>query len=266
MAPTALQVEGDYKRLVQVLANLLANAAKYTPEGGSIGLDLDVAGETVTIRVSDNGIGIPPEVLPHVFDLFSQAQRTPDRSQGGLGLGLALVRSLVELHGGAVGACSDGPGTGSAFTVRLPCKPAGQLPAVRAARTPGVLPFSRTLRLMVVDDNADAANMLQLLLEGSGHDVVVEHDALAALERAHAEKFDAFLLDIGLPRMEGRELARRLRRCDGNGGAVLVAVTGYGQQCDRVSALESGFDHFFVKPVDAEKLLEVLEGAHAQGA
>jgi signal transduction histidine kinase/BarA-like signal transduction histidine kinase len=257
-------VEGDHKRLVQVLANLLGNAAKYTPQAGAIGLDMEAGPEAITIRVTDSGIGIAPDMLPHVFDLFSQAQRTPDRSQGGLGLGLALVRSLVELHGGTVAACSEGAGTGSTFTVRLPRIGADATPAAPRGQIPAALPFSRTLRLMVVDDNADAANMLQLLLEGSGHEVVVEHDALAALERAHAEQFDAFLLDIGLPRMEGRELARRLRRSDANRRAMLVAVTGYGQQSDRTSAIESGFDHYFVKPVDAEKLLEVLDGTHAQ--
>jgi PAS domain S-box-containing protein len=266
IAPGAPAVEGDHKRLVQVLANLLANAAKYTPEAGVIGLDLEVAAGMAVVRVRDNGIGIPKEVLPHVFDLFAQAQRTPDRSQGGLGLGLALVRSLVELHGGTVGACSEGHGKGCEFTVRLPCLGTAQASDTGVAQVSPVLPFSRALRLMVVDDNTDAAYMLQLLLEGSGHQVVVEHDALAALERARDERFDAFLLDIGLPRMEGRELARRLRRSDANSGAVLVAVTGYGQQGDRASALESGFDHYFVKPVDAEKLLEVLEGTPAQGA
>ncbi|MCS0657551.1 hybrid sensor histidine kinase/response regulator [Massilia terrae] len=259
----AVSVEGDHKRLVQVLANLLANAAKYTPAGGAIGLELDVVGSQVLLRVSDNGIGIATDVLPHVFDLFAQAERTPDRSQGGLGLGLALVKSLVELHGGAVDAHSDGPGMGCDFTVRLPRLDIAAEPTKCGQSRPDVLPLSRTLRLMVVDDNVDAASMLKLLLEGSGHDVVVEHDALAALQHAECERFDAFLLDIGLPRMEGRELARRLRRSDANCDAMLVAVTGYGQQCDRNSALESGFDHYFVKPVDAEKLLEVLEAANA---
>lgn len=262
--PVAAAVEGDHKRLVQVLANLLANAAKYTPHAGTIGLDMEAGPGAITISVTDSGIGIEPDMLPHVFDLFSQAQRTPDRSQGGLGLGLALVRSLVELHGGTVGACSEGAGTGSVFTVRLPRVDMHASPAVTGEQMPAALPFSRALRLMVVDDNADAANMLQMLLEGSGHEVVVEHDALAALDRAYGEQFDVFLLDIGLPRMEGRELARRLRRSDANSGAMLVAVTGYGQQSDRTSAIESGFDHYFVKPVDAEKLLEVLDGTHVQ--
>jgi signal transduction histidine kinase/ActR/RegA family two-component response regulator len=264
LAPEIVSVEGDHKRLVQVLANLLANAAKYTPEGGKIGLRLEVEGDTVILCVTDDGIGISPEMLSHVFDLFAQAHRTPDRSQGGLGLGLALVKSLVELHGGSVSAASEGQNLGCAFTVRLPCLHVAAQPARTADRLPDLLPFSCSLRVMVVDDNADAAGMLQLLLEGSGHDVVVEYDPLAALARASTERFDAFLLDIGLPRMEGRELARRLRQCSGNGDAMLVAVTGYGRQSDKVSALESGFDHYFVKPVDAEKLLEVLEGGHAQ--
>ncbi|MGZ5202563.1 MAG: ATP-binding protein [Telluria sp.] len=264
-AALSASVEGDQKRLVQVLANLLGNAAKYTPSGGEIRLSLDVQGNEVAVRVTDTGIGIPPDVLPHVFDLFAQAERTPDRSQGGLGVGLALVKSLVELHGGSVDAHSEGQGKGSVFTMRLPCLDVLPEPQAVSVCRPAVLPLSRALRLMVVDDNVDAAGMLKLLLEGSGHDVVVEHDAVAALERARFERFDAFLLDIGLPRMEGRELARRLRSSDMNHDAVLVAVTGYGQQCDRSSALASGFDHYFVKPVDAQKLLEVLERTSAQG-
>jgi signal transduction histidine kinase/ActR/RegA family two-component response regulator len=255
------RVEGDHKRLVQVLANLLANAAKYTPEGGTISLQLDAGPDIVSLRVFDNGIGIAPEVLPQVFDLFAQARRTPDRSQGGLGLGLALVKSLVELHGGSVGAYSAGAGLGSTFVVHLPRMAVLEHPVVQDAGKAPPLAHLRALRLMVVDDNVDAASMLKLLLEGSGHDVVVEHDPLAALERASIERFDAFLIDIGLPRMEGRELARRLRRSGANSGALLVAVTGYGQQCDRASALEAGFDHYFVKPVDAERLLEVLQGS-----
>jgi CheY-like chemotaxis protein len=204
-------------------------------------------------------------MLPHVFELFAQAQCTPDRSQGGLGLGLALVKSLVELHGGTVGAHSDGPGRGAEFTVRLPCTVAPPRKIECGTGSPAILPFSRPLRLMVVDDNVDAASMLQMLLEGSGHAVVVENDAAAALERAEGQRFDALVLDIGLPHMEGRELARRLRENGLNADAMLVAVTGYGQLCDRLSALESGFDHYFIKPVDAEHLLEVLEGAHAHG-
>jgi PAS domain S-box-containing protein len=265
-AALSASVEGDHKRLVQVLANLLTNAAKYTPSGGTVRLGLAVQDEEVVLTVTDSGIGIAADVLPHVFELFAQAERTPDRSQGGLGLGLALVKSLVELHGGSVEAHSEGQGKGSVFTVRLPCLDVVPEPQAVTGRRPDVLPLSRTLRLMVVDDNVDAASMLKLLLEGSGHEVVVEHDAVAALEHARCERFDAFLLDIGLPRMEGRELARRLRRSDANRDAVLVAVTGYGQQCDRSSAIDSGFDHYFVKPVDAEKLLEVLESANVQGA
>jgi signal transduction histidine kinase len=266
LAADGVRVEGDHKRLVQVLANLLANAAKYTPEGGLISVALGVEADTVTLCVSDDGIGIAQEMLGHVFDLFAQAQRTPDRSEGGLGLGLALVKSLVELHGGSVGVCSEGAGHGCTFTVRLPCMRTAERPAANTQQAAGLLPFSRTLRLMVVDDNADAAAMLEMLLEASGHHVVVEHDPLAALARANTERFDAFVLDIGLPRMEGRELARRLRRCPGNSDAMLVAVTGYGRQSDMTSALESGFDHYFVKPVDAEELLDVLECAHDAGA
>jgi CheY-like chemotaxis protein len=206
--------------------------------------------------VSDNGIGIGPDMLPHVFELFAQAQRTPDRSQGGLGLGLALVKSLVELHGGSVHAHSGGAQAGSAFTVRLP-----QVPCARAQlrdSAPSRLPGQAALRLMVVDDNADAAHMLRLLLEGEGYEVAVEHEAERAIERARTSRFDAFLLDIGLPGLDGRELAATLRREPNAGGALLVAITGYGQQGDRAVALASGFDEYFVKPVDIGALGALL--------
>jgi len=258
-------VEGDTKRLVQVLANLLNNAAKYTPEGGVVGVWMGASAEHVLVSVKDNGIGIPADLLPTVFDLFSQAERTPDRSQGGLGLGLALVKSLVELHGGMVTASSEGRNMGTEFTVRLPrlqCKasPAGALPAMPAAADDE----ARGLRLMLVDDNEDAAMTLGLLLESSGHTVTVMHDPLEALVRAGDEPFDVFLLDIGLPGMSGVELARRLRRVPGNEGVVLMAISGYGQQSDREDAEGAGFDRYFVKPVDAEELLGALGGVTAR--
>jgi signal transduction histidine kinase len=252
-------VEGDYKRLVQVVANLLNNAAKYTPEGGRLGVWMGATADHVLVSVKDNGIGIAADLLPTVFDLFSQAERTPDRSQGGLGLGLALVKSLVELHGGMVTAASEGRNMGTEFTVRLPrlhapAACAGALAAPPAAAAEG----KQGLKLLLVDDNEDAAMTLGLLLEASGHAVTVVHDPHDALARAAGERYDVFLLDIGLPGMSGVELARRLRKLPGTEQAVLMAISGYGQSSDRIDAEEAGFDRYFVKPVDAEELLGAL--------
>jgi signal transduction histidine kinase/ActR/RegA family two-component response regulator len=257
-------VQGDYKRLVQVVANLLNNAAKYTPEGGRLGVWMGASPEHVLVSVTDNGIGIAADLLPTVFDLFSQAERTPDRAQGGLGLGLALVKSLVELHGGMVTVASEGRNMGTEFTVRLP-----RLQGKVAADGPQTAPpaagadSSRGLKLMLVDDNEDAAMTLGLLLESSGHTVTVSHDPLDALARAGDERFDVFLLDIGLPGMSGHELARRLRKLPGTQGTALMAITGYGQESDRADGEEAGFDRYFVKPVDADLLLEALAGVAA---
>jgi signal transduction histidine kinase/ActR/RegA family two-component response regulator len=255
----AVVVQGDYKRLVQVLANLLNNAAKYTPEGGRLSVWMGVTAEQVLISVSDSGIGIPADLLPTVFDLFSQAERTPDRTQGGLGLGLALVKSLVELHGGMVTASSEGRNRGSEFTLRLPRL---QVPAGMAAPAPQetVQDSVRHLSLMLVDDNVDAATTLGLLLESGGHQVTVVHTPADALARAAQEAYDAFLLDIGLPGMSGYELARRLRQLPGAQRATLVAITGYGQQSDHASAVGAGFDHYFVKPVEPADLFALLAG------
>jgi signal transduction histidine kinase/CheY-like chemotaxis protein len=258
-------VQGDYKRLVQVLANLLNNAAKYTPEGGRLDLSLAATADQLLVSVHDNGIGIAADLLPTVFDLFSQAERTPDRAQGGLGLGLALVKSLVELHGGMVTAASEGRNMGTEFTVRLPRLQAGAggvraLPAAPAAAADK----AARLRLLLVDDNEDAAMTLGLLLESGGHAVTVVHDPAEALKRAAAERFDVFLLDIGLPGMSGVELARRLRKLPGSESAALMAISGYGQQSDRADAEEAGFDRYFVKPVDGEELMAALAGVSAR--
>jgi signal transduction histidine kinase len=254
-------VEGDPKRLVQVVANLLNNAAKYTHEDGRLSIWMGITPEQVLVSVSDNGIGISAELLPTVFDLFSQAERTPDRSQGGLGLGLALVKSLVELHGGMVTAASEGRNLGSEFTIRLPrlhhavAAPCGDT-ATPDTQAPGA---SEGLSLMLVDDNVDAAMTLGLLLESGGHRVTVVHHPGEALERAAQCHYDAFLLDIGLPGMNGYELARRLRKLPGCRDATLVAITGYGQQSDQTSAAYAGFDSYFVKPVDPAGLFALLD-------
>lgn len=258
LPPQSVHVVGDAKRLVQILTNLLNNAAKYTPEGGNILLQMEVDAGQVILTVQDDGIGIAPELQVRIFDLFAQAKRSSDRSQGGLGLGLALVKSLVELHGGKVACFSGGIGKGSRFTVCLPRLPeAEDLSDVPRSDADMQMPVD-VLRLMVVDDNADAASMLAMFLEAMGHHVVVEHGARRALERARIELPHVCLLDIGLPDVDGHELARRLRAQPETARSVLIAVTGYGQELDRQHALASGFDHHLVKPVDTGKLIALL--------
>ena len=257
LPPESAYVSGDAKRLVQVVTNLLNNAAKYTPEGGTIALRVEVQSEQVMITVKDNGLGMAPDFLSGVFDMFSQAKRTADRAQGGLGIGLALVKSLVELHQGKVAAESKGLGQGSEFTVHLP--------RLAVLKTKELLPddsqrntLSAGLRLMVVDDNADAASTLAMFLETAGHKVVVEHDSWRALERACSECPEVFLLDIGLPDMDGNELARCLRSQPETANAILIAITGYGQEADRKRSIGAGFDYHLVKPVDMKKLAAIL--------
>jgi len=250
------QVAGDHKRLVQVLVNVLNNAAKYTPIGGTIKLTVQGEAGLVRLVVSDSGIGMAPELRSRVFELFAQADRNPDRSQGGLGLGLALVKSLVELHGGTITADSAGEQQGSTFTITLPGGP-GQKPSFPAGP---VAVTGAKLRVLVVDDNIDAAQTLQLLLDASGHEVLVAHTALEALEIAQRSAPELCLLDIGLPDISGNDLARGLRALPQTAQATLVAVTGYGSREDRELANAAGFDHYFVKPVDVEALLKLIAG------
>jgi CheY-like chemotaxis protein len=254
-------VKGDHKRLVQVVANLLGNATKYTPEGGHIELRLALDGHDYVLSVSDDGIGMEPGLVTRVFDLFTQAERTPDRSQGGLGLGLALAKSLVELHGGSVSASSAGLGKGSTFTVRLPryaqaVPPQPALPGEKSRPAGPVTP----LRVLLVDDNVDAVHTLQLFLGAAGHQVEIAYCALDAIELAKVFRPDACLLDIGLPDFDGNELARRLRRLPQTAGVTLIAMTGYGRQQDRESAVAAGFDHYLVKPVNTMQLADILAG------
>ena len=260
LAPGPAHVLGDHKRLVQVLSNLLNNAAKYTAAGGNVRLALSGAGSSVVLQVADDGVGIPAALQPRVFDLFAQAERSADRSQGGLGIGLALVRSLVELHGGTVACRSDGPGAGSTFTVTLPRAGAAPGPAAapdgRPAHRAPVTGGGRTV--LVVDDNADAAHMLGMYLELAGHRVTVETGSETALRRALAGAPHACILDIGLPGMDGHALARALRAAPATAGCLLIALTGYGQEHDRRQALDAGFDHHLVKPVDMAALLPLL--------
>jgi PAS domain S-box-containing protein len=251
---------GDRIRLVQICTNLLNNAAKYTLPGGELLLQARAEGGVLVLLVRDNGIGIAPDLLPQVFDLFTQGERSPDRAQGGLGLGLALVKSLVELHGGSVTAHSDGPGHGSDFTVRLPLPALHDNPAVRpaAALSGEFATPAAQLQLMVVDDNVDAANTLAMLLEMQGYVVSVAYRAQDALESAAAGAPGIFLLDIGLPDMDGYDLARRLRALPATSDAVLIALTGYGQAQDRERSEQAGFDHHLVKPVEIERLSALL--------
>jgi CheY-like chemotaxis protein len=257
-----MPVLGDAKRLVQVLANLLNNAAKYTQEGGRLHLGASVRGGKVVVDVVDNGIGMAPELVARAFDLFAQAERTSDRASGGLGLGLALVRSLVELHGGTVTCASAGPGQGSRFTVALPLLAAADAPDAPCQPAHDAAPDGG-LSIMVVDDNVDAAETLGLLLEATGHRVIIEHDPLGALERARTAAPQVCLLDIGLPGMDGYELARRLRAQPATRHALLVAITGYGQDSDRRLAAEAGFDRHLVKPIDLDTLRDALAGARS---
>lgn len=257
-------LKADPARLVQVVDNLLNNAAKYTPEGGRIRLTARCEGtDEVIIEVSDNGVGIPAALQPHIFELFYQANRTLDRSQGGLGLGLYLVHTLVKMHGGRIEATSDGPGRGSTFIVHLPLM--AHAPSTAPARcAPDSSDIPRR-RVLVVDDNPDVANSFAMLLDALGHEVHVTHDgpsALAAVRQIHPE---VVFLDIGLPGMDGYEVARRLRAEYPPHAMLLVAVTGYGQLDDCRHAAEAGFDHHLLKPVDVgilEALLTVWKPAN----
>jgi len=246
-----LNVEGDFDRLKQVLVNLLDNAARYTDPGGDIVLSAAREKEFVAIRVKDNGIGIPPQALPIIFDLFTRADRNP---QGGLGVGLALVRELVELHGGSVEAESAGANKGSEFTVRLP--PDNEA-APRAQPLRNVSGREMSRRIVLIDDNVDAAESLAMLLRLKGHEVHVAYDGAQGVSIALKTVPDCVLVDIGLPGIDGYEVAKRLRSHDRN-GMLLVALTGYGQTEDRRRSEQAGFDHHLVKPVSQEVLEDLL--------
>ena len=248
-------LQGDPTRLEQVVVNLLNNAAKYTDEGGHIRLTAQQEGGEVVLRVRDTGVGIAPELLPRIFDLFTQADRTLDRSQGGLGIGLSLVQKLVELHGGTVEAHSAGLGQGSEFIVRLPAlSPAREsIAPIETAKQP-----AQTSRVLVVDDNVDAADMLVMMLQMFGHEVRAAYSGQTALETAVEYQPDFVLLDIGLPDMNGYEVARRLRQQPQTKDVRLIAMTGYGQDSDRQRSQEAGFDHHLVKPVEPQKLQDLL--------
>ena len=255
-------VEGDLTRLTQVVANLLDNAAKYTDPGGKVWLSAEREGDSAVIRVKDSGIGIPAEVLPRIFDMFTQAGLPLERSQGGLGVGLALVERLVLLHGGTVSAYSAGAGQGSQFTIRLPLAQAQKVPAIE--RREPVLPAStKRCRVLVVDDNVDSVESLAMLLRMMGHEVETASDGASGLEKAAAFKPDVAILDIGLPKVNGYELARQIREQQWSKNVTLVALTGWGQEQHRRRSEESGFNHHLTKPVEFDVLQEILAAADA---
>ena len=248
-----LRVNGDPARLVQCVANVLTNAAKYTDAGGEILIESRADRGQAVLAITDNGVGIPAELLPHLFVLFVQSARTLDRSQGGLGIGLSVVKRLIEMHGGEVTASSGGVGRGATFEIRLPLAVAQDELAETAAHE---VPPKR--RVLVVDDNADAANTLAMLLNLDGHEVRAVYSARTALDEVRGFEPDVVLLDIGLPEMDGYEVARRIREQSAFAGLRLVALTGYGQTEDRQRTRAAGFDDHLVKPVDMKALQEAL--------
>jgi CheY-like chemotaxis protein/anti-sigma regulatory factor (Ser/Thr protein kinase) len=260
LPPEPVRLEADPTRLEQVLANLLSNAAKYTDHGGHIWLSARQEGGDLVLRLRDTGVGILADMLPRIFEPFVQSDRVLHQSQGGLGIGLTLARQLVEMHGGTVTAHSEGPGKGSEFIVRLPALSQQQpIPGARTAGGSGKpVGAAPQRRILVVDDNVDAAESLALLLRLEGHDVRVAHDGPAALAAVEADPPDLVFLDIGMPVMNGYDVAQRLRQRPGLEKLVLVAVTGWGQEEDRRRSQEAGFDHHLVKPVEPEALHKLL--------
>ena len=258
LPPDPIWLYADASRLEQVVTNLLTNAAKYTNEGGHIWLSVQQEGDKAVLRVRDTGLGIAPAFLPHVFDLFTQAERSSDRSQGGLGIGLTLAKRLVEMHGGTIGVSST-LGQGSEFVVSLVvCPPGAMSLKTQPPPTEIAKPTGPALRVLVVDDNVDAAKILEMLVREAGHLVRMAHTGPTALAAALDYRPDVMLLDIGLPELDGFEVAKRIRQEPLLHDIVLVAMTGYGQESDRQRSQEAGFDHYLVKPADFEKVRQIL--------
>jgi signal transduction histidine kinase len=253
-------LDADLTRLSQVVSNLLNNAAKYTPEGGRIVLSARREPGEVSIAVSDNGIGIPADMLPRVFDLFTQVRDNLDRSHGGLGIGLALVKQLVEMHGGSIAAESAGPGKGSSFRLRLPVMDTAAAPAAVAEPPPPVSRQDTKLKVLVVDDNFDVAQTTGWMIEAIGHDYRMVHESKLAVQTAREYQPDAILLDINMPGMDGYAVCKALREQPLFDDTVIIAQTGWGQTQDRASAGKSGFDHHLTKPVNMDRLEQVLTG------
>jgi PAS domain S-box-containing protein len=258
LPPDPIWLYADASRLEQVVTNLLTNAAKYTNEGGHIWLSVQQEGDKAVLRVRDTGLGIDRALLPHVFDLFTQAQRSSDRSQGGLGIGLTLAKRLVEMHGGTIGVSSI-LGQGSEFVVSLVVCPPGVM-SLKTQPPPTEIaePTKRALRVLVVDDNVSATQILEILIQESGHLVRIAHTGPTALAAALDYRPDVMLMDIGLPELNGFEVAKWIRQQPVLRDIVLVAITGYGQESDRQHSQEAGFDHHLVKPADFEKVRQIL--------
>ena len=262
MPESEVWLDVDPVRISQVIGNLLHNASKFTPRGGVVAFEARLVPEGMELRVSDTGVGIAPELLKNVFELFSQADRSLDRAQGGLGIGLSLVRGLVEMHGGRVAGQSEGVGKGSAFLVLLPRSrivpaPEQSEPVERAA------PAGRRHRILVVEDNPDSAEAMVTLLRELGHEVAMVGDGMLAVGVARQFEPDVILLDIGLPGIDGYELARRFRSHAETRGARMIAITGYGQPTDRERSVAAGFDQHLVKPVDPSRLAAAINEARA---
>jgi CheY-like chemotaxis protein len=262
-----VRVRGDAVRLIQVISNLLSNAGKYTDSGGRVRLSVTCTNEEAIVTVADSGIGIPEDMLGRVFDLFTQVQNARERSKGGIGIGLTLVKRLVEMHGGAVHASSAGEGCGSQFVLRFPlfADAGGHIPTGSSSPQPAPTGEAVLCRILIADDNVDAAESLQLLLSLQGHEVEVVHDGIQAMSAAERLNPDVVLLDIGLPGLDGLEVARRLRKRHGGRGPLLVAVTGLGREEDRKRTAEAGFDHHLVKPIDHALLESLLDGNRERG-
>jgi len=251
-------LDADQTRLAQVVGNLLNNAAKYTPEGGRIGLSLRTDGDDAVIAVSDNGLGIPADMQSRVFQLFAQVENHTDRARGGLGIGLALVKQLVAMHDGSVSAESAGTGQGSVFTIRIPlaaCKVETQPQTEQFAAQPAPTP---PVKVLVIDDNVDVAQIVGWMLEEIGHHYHLVHDGRQALQAAREFRPDAILLDIGLPVMDGYAVCRAFRQDDLFKNTLIIAQTGWGQQREKTLASEAGFDHHLVKPVAYDDLKRIL--------
>ena len=251
-----IYLDADPARLTQAISNLLNNAAKYTERGGQIWLTAERQGNDAVVSVRDSGVGIPAEMLPQVFEMFMQVDRSLERSQGGLGIGLTLVKQIAELHGGTAQAHSDGPGKGSEFILRLPVviEPSRAQASTNGEQTPA----GPSLRILIVDDNRDSAESMSMLLQLMGNEVRTAHDGEEAVEAARDFRPDAVALDIGLPKMNGYDTAKEMRRQPWGRELVLIAVTGWGQEQDKQSAKDAGFDHHMVKPVDAVTLMRVV--------
>ena len=253
-------IQGDLVRMEQIVNNIVGNAVKYTPAGGAIRVRVYADEGNAVLRVEDNGYGIASELLPRVFDLFVQGERTLDRAQGGLGIGLTLVRRLVELHGGTVAASSEGPGRGSVFTVTLPKIP---MPQVSTMPTQVDHPHIRSRRVLIIEDNRDAREMFRIMLELSGHEVLEAEEGLSGLEMLKSKRPDVAVIDVGLPGLNGYEIARRFREEPDSGGVMLVALTGYGTPEAQERSRKSGFDHHLIKPVSGEVLEEIMREARS---